>query len=48
MALLEEAEADVQEGRAKPVDEFLAGARVKRNRSKSQPGEEASGYPLSG
>jgi hypothetical protein len=36
MALLEEAEADVREGRAKPMDEFLAEARAKRNRSKSQ------------
>jgi hypothetical protein len=36
MALLEEAEADVREGRAKPMDEFLAEARAKRNRPESQ------------
>jgi len=35
MALLEEAEADVREGRAKPMDEFLAEARAKRNRPRS-------------
>jgi hypothetical protein len=34
MALLEEAQADVREGRAKPMDEFLAKAR--RNRPKSK------------
>ncbi len=37
MALLEEAEADVREGRAKPMDEFLAEAKARRNaRPKSQ------------
>lgn len=30
MALLEEAEADVREGRAKPMDEFLAEAKARR------------------
>jgi hypothetical protein len=35
MALLEEAEADVREGRAKPMDEFLAEAKFRRNPPKS-------------
>jgi len=35
MALLEEAEADVREGRAKPMDEFLAEARVRRKQPAS-------------
>jgi len=35
MALLEEAEADVREGRAKPMDEFLAEARVTRKQPAS-------------
>jgi hypothetical protein len=39
MALLEEAEADVREGRVKPMDELLAEAIAKRNRPKSQLGE---------
>ena len=30
MALLEEAEADVRNGRAKPMDEILAGAKARR------------------
>ena len=37
MALLEEAEADVREGRAKPMDEFLAEAGGRHNQPKSQP-----------
>jgi hypothetical protein len=37
MALLEEAEADVQAGRVKPMDEFLAEAKVRRNAQKSRP-----------
>jgi hypothetical protein len=37
MALLEEAEADVQAGRVKPMDEFLAEAKVRRNPQKSRP-----------
>ena len=35
MALLEEAEADVREGRARPMDEFLAEASAKRKQPKS-------------
>jgi len=35
MALLEEAEADVREGRAKPMDEFRAEARVRRKQPAS-------------
>jgi len=35
MALLEEAEADVREGRAKPMDEFLVEARARRKQPKS-------------
>jgi hypothetical protein len=35
MALLEEAEADVREGRTKPMDEFLAEAKPWRNRLRS-------------
>ena len=34
MALLEEAEADVRAGRVKPMDEFLAEAKVRRNAQK--------------
>jgi hypothetical protein len=37
MALMEEAEADVQAGRVKPMDEFLAEAKVRRNPQKSRP-----------
>jgi hypothetical protein len=37
MALLEEAQADVREGRARPMDEFLAEARGRHNQPKSQP-----------
>jgi hypothetical protein len=37
MTLLEEAEADVREGRAKPMDEFLAEARARRN-ARRKPG----------
>ncbi len=36
MALLEEAEADVQAGRVKPMDEFLAEAKARRNAQKSR------------
>lgn len=36
MALLEEAEADVRAGRVKPMDEFLAEAKVRRNAQKSR------------
>ncbi len=36
MALLEEAEADVHEGRAKPLDEFLEEARARRKQPGSQ------------
>ncbi len=32
MALLEEAEADVREGRVKPMDQFLAETKARRNR----------------
>ncbi|MGA3326361.1 MAG: hypothetical protein ABSF45_17965 [Terriglobia bacterium] len=35
MALLEEAKADVREGRVKPMDEFLAEAEDRRNPPKS-------------
>ena len=35
MALLEEAQADVREGRAKPMDEFLAKARRNQPESKA-------------
>jgi hypothetical protein len=35
MALLEEAEADVREGRTKPMDEFLAGSRAGRKQARS-------------
>ncbi|HUI43878.1 MAG TPA: hypothetical protein VL523_18100 [Terriglobia bacterium] len=38
MALLEEAEADIREGRVKPLDEVLAEARARRNvHSKPEP-----------
>lgn len=37
MALLEEAEADVRAGRVKPIDEFLAEAKARRNAQKSRP-----------
>jgi hypothetical protein len=37
MALLEEAEADVRAGRVKPMDEFLAEAKVRRDAQKSRP-----------
>ena len=37
MALLEEAEADVREGRVKPMDEFLAEAKARSNQPKRQP-----------
>jgi len=36
MALLEEAQADVREGRVEPMDEFLAKARGKRPKSKAR------------
>ena len=36
MALLEEAEADIQAGRVKPMDEFLAEAKARRNAQKSR------------
>ena len=37
MRLLQEAEADIREGRVKPLDEFLAEAKAKRlSQSKSQ------------
>ena len=35
MALLEEAEADIREGRVKPMDEFLAEGKLRRNAQKS-------------
>lgn len=34
MALVEEAEGDVREGRVKPMDEFLAEVRTRRPRRK--------------
>jgi len=37
MALLEEAEADVREGRVKPMDEFLVEAKARSNQPKPQP-----------
>ena len=37
MALMEEAEADVRGGRVKPMDEFLAEAKVRRNGGRSRP-----------
>ncbi len=37
MVLLEEAEADVREGRVKPMDEFLAEANAQSNPPKPQP-----------
>jgi Arc/MetJ-type ribon-helix-helix transcriptional regulator len=37
MALLEEAEADVREGRVKPMDEFLAEAKARSIQPKLQP-----------
>ena len=37
MALLEEARADVREGRAKPLDEFLTEAKAQRQRPKPKP-----------
>lgn len=36
MALLEEAEADIQAGLAKSIDEFLAEAKARRNAQKSR------------
>jgi hypothetical protein len=36
MALLEEAEADIQAGRVKPMDEFLAEAKARHNAQKSR------------
>jgi len=36
MALLEEAKADVREGRVEPMDEFLAKARGNRPESKAR------------
>ena len=36
MALLEEAEADVRDGRVRPMDEFLAEAKARRNTQKSR------------
>jgi len=37
MALLEEAEADVREGRVKPMDEFLAETKARSSQPKPQP-----------
>ena len=37
MALLEEAEADVREGRIKPMDDSLAEAKARSNPPKPQP-----------
>ena len=36
MALLEEAEADLRAGRVKPMDEFLAEVKARRNARKSR------------
>jgi len=37
MTLLEEAEADAREGRAKPMDEFFAEVESRRNQPKPKP-----------
>jgi hypothetical protein len=37
MALLEEAEADVREGRVKPMDEFLAETKARSSQPRPQP-----------
>lgn len=37
MELLEEAKADVREGRVKPMEEFLAEAKTRRNKPKPKP-----------